>query len=160
MTITPQLKLRGIFLAGDLPENLTNPVGDIFSNVFSAVSNFFQHLISSFNQNSPPETRDEQIPWFLHGATPYLIGAAVLIVCLCCWSCLLSCISCIFVGIYDLICSILGCILCCLCCGSRSGVRMMRAPGRPSLMLRRSAFEGNPRGYFRSLRGKPNNFVY
>ncbi|KAD4982928.1 hypothetical protein E3N88_19599 [Mikania micrantha] len=79
MTTTPQLKLRGIFLAGDLPENLTNPVGDIFSNVVSAVSNFFQHLISLFNQNFPPEKRDEQIHWLLHGATPYLIGAAVLI---------------------------------------------------------------------------------
>ncbi|KAD4982925.1 hypothetical protein E3N88_19596 [Mikania micrantha] len=112
MTTTPQLKLRGIFLAGDLPENLTNPVGDIFSNVFSAVSNFSQHLISSFNQNSPPETGDEQIPWFLHGATP------------------------------------------------GSGERMMRAPGRPSMWLPRSAFEGNPSGYFRSLRGQPNNFVY
>ncbi|KAD4982923.1 hypothetical protein E3N88_19594 [Mikania micrantha] len=79
MTTTPQLKLRGIFLAGDLPENLTNPVGDIFSNVVSAVSNFFQHLISLFNQKFPPEARDEQIHWLLHGATPYLIGAAVLI---------------------------------------------------------------------------------
>ncbi|KAL8268776.1 hypothetical protein R6Q59_002574 [Mikania micrantha] len=175
MTTTPQLKLRGIFLAGDLPENLTNPVGDIFSNVVSAVSNFFQHLISLFNQKFPPEARDEQIHWLLHGATPYLIGAAVLIVCLCCGSCLLSCISsifvgiynlvysffrCIFVGIYNLICSIFRCIRCCLCCGRRSGVRMMKAPGRPSMRLPRSAFEGNPRGYFRSLRGKPNNFVY
>ncbi|KAL8227715.1 hypothetical protein R6Q57_015299 [Mikania cordata] len=150
MTTTPQLKLRGIFLAGDLPENLTNTVGDIFSNVVSAVSNFFQHLISLFNQKFPPETRDEQIHWLLHGATPYLIGAAVLVVCLC----LLSCFSCIFVGIYNLICTIFRCICRCLCCGRRWGVRMMKAPGRPSLMLRRSAFEGNPSASRRTAVGR------
>ncbi|MFS8028074.1 putative protein egg apparatus-1 [Helianthus anomalus] len=160
MTTTLQLKLRGLLLTDDLPENLTNPVGDIFSNIASAITTFFHYLTDLFNQTFPPEKRDEQIHWLLHGATPYLIGAAVLITCLCCCSCLLSCISCIFRGLYNVVCSFFRCIRWCLCCGARSGRRMMKAPGRPSMRLPRSAFEGNPRGYFRDLRGQPNNFVY
>ncbi|KAJ0462126.1 putative protein egg apparatus-1 [Helianthus annuus] len=160
MTTKLQLKLRGIVLTDDLPENLTNPVGGIFSNIISTVTSFFQYLTDLFNQTFPPEKRDEQIHWLLHGATPYLIGAAVLITCLCCCSCLLSCISCIFRGLYNGVCSFFRCIRSCLCCGARTGRRMMKAPGRPSMRLPRSAFEGNPRGYFRDLRGQPNNFVY
>ncbi|KAI3744178.1 hypothetical protein L1987_57254 [Smallanthus sonchifolius] len=157
MTTTLPLKLRGIFLPEDLPENQTNPVGDIFSKVISAISNFFQYLTGMFNQEFPPDTRDEQIHRWLDGATPYLIGAAVLITCLCCWSCILSCISCIFVGLFNAVHSFFRCLC---CCGTRSARRMMKAPGRPSMRLPRDAFEGNPKGYFRSLRGKPNNFVY
>ncbi|KAI3796305.1 hypothetical protein L1987_38972 [Smallanthus sonchifolius] len=152
MTTTLSLKLRGIFLPEDSPENQTNPIGDIFSKVVSAISNFFQYLTGLFNDEVPPDTRDEQIHDLFDGATPYLIGAVVLITCLCCWSCILSCISCIFVGLFNAVRSVFRCIRCCLCCGTRSARKMMKAPGRPSMRLPRDAFEGNPRGYFRSLR--------
>lgn len=156
-TTSLQLKLRGIFLADDSPEKWTNPFGDIFTNVISAVSNFFQRLIGLFNQEFPPDSRDEQIRHWFDGATPYLIAAAVLITVLCCWSCLLSCISAIFVGCFNVVRSSFRCLgrcFCC-CCGRR-----MTAPGRSPMMMRRAAFEFNPKDYFRGLRGQPNNFVY
>ncbi|KAI3796306.1 hypothetical protein L1987_38973 [Smallanthus sonchifolius] len=153
MTTTLPLKLRGIFLPEDSPENQTNPIGDIFSKLVSAISNFFQYLTGLFNQEFPPDTREEKIHRLFDGATHYLIGAVVLITCLCCWSCILSCISCIFVGLFNAVRSVFRCIRCCLCCGTRSARRMMKAPGRPSMRLQRVASERNPRGYFRSLRG-------
>ncbi|KAI3497998.1 hypothetical protein L1887_33681 [Cichorium endivia] len=155
MTTPLQLKLRGIFLDIDSPEDLTSPVGDIFTNIITAVNNFFQRLIGLFNQEFPPDSRDEQIRHWFDGATPYLIGAVVLITCLCCWSCLLSCISSILVGCFNVVQSLFRCVGRCFCCGRR-----MRAPGRSHLTIRRAAFEANPRGYFRDLRGKSNNFVY
>ncbi|KAL6983327.1 hypothetical protein U1Q18_016716 [Sarracenia purpurea var. burkii] len=42
------------------------------------------------------------------------------------------------------------------CCGGRRAVKMMKAPGRGHRMPR-SAFEGNPKSYFRGLLGKPTD---
>ncbi|KAI3796309.1 hypothetical protein L1987_38976 [Smallanthus sonchifolius] len=50
MTTTLQLKLRGVFLADDSPDNLTNPIGNIFSMLISVLSNFFQYLMDWINQ--------------------------------------------------------------------------------------------------------------
>ncbi|KAL4586433.1 hypothetical protein LXL04_011069 [Taraxacum kok-saghyz] len=165
MATSLHLKLRGIFLAVDSPVKLpngeiiladesplklTNPFGDIFTNVISAVSNFFQRLIGLFNQEFPPDSRDEQIRHWFDGATPYLIASVVLITLLCCWSCLVSCISAIFVGVFNIFRSLFRCISRCFCCCGRR----MRAPGRHPLKIRRAAFEANPRGYFRDLRGQ------
>lgn len=160
MTTTLQVKLRGIFISDDFSDNLTNSAGDIFSDLISSITNFFQYLITSFNNKFPPETREDIIHRLFSGATPYLIVGVVLITWLCCWCCLFSCISSIITGLFTAVWSVFMCIGRCLCCGGRSARRMMKAPGRPPMRISRSAFEGNPRGYFRDLRGQPNNFVY
>ncbi|KAI3719823.1 hypothetical protein L6452_20728 [Arctium lappa] len=167
MTTTLQLNLRGIFTTDHSPENSTNPVGDFFTQAVTAVGDFFRYISGLFNQEFPPETRDEQIRHWLDVAKPYLIVAAVLIVCICCVPCLFRCIAAILIGCYNVVAAILiGCfnvvrwffrfIGRCLCCGRR----WMRAPGRSSMMIPRDVFEANPRGYFLDLHGKPNNFVY
>ncbi|MFS8028068.1 hypothetical protein Hanom_Chr16g01506131 [Helianthus anomalus] len=77
MTSTLEVKLRGIFLTDNLPENLTNPVGDIFSKVVSAVTNFFLSLTGLFNQEFPPEKRDDQLKSLIDVARPYFLPIAV-----------------------------------------------------------------------------------
>ncbi|KAI3729651.1 hypothetical protein L6452_18313 [Arctium lappa] len=41
-----------------------------------------------------------------------------------------------------------------LCFGGKSAVKMMKAPGRPSMMIARAVFEADPQGYFANLRGR------
>ncbi|KAI3764070.1 hypothetical protein L2E82_14070 [Cichorium intybus] len=159
MTSTLQLKLRGISLANDLPEKLSITVDDILNQIVFAVNNFFQYLIGLFNKEFPPDTPR---PWF-DVAAPYLIAAVAFITCLCICHCLFWCISSILIRCFNVF---LRCFGRCLCCGGESDSeeeeeeRMMIAPGRSPLMLPRTAFEANPRGYFRDLRGKPNDFSY
>ncbi|KAJ9564011.1 hypothetical protein OSB04_009171 [Centaurea solstitialis] len=168
MTTTLQLNLRGILTTNHSPEKSTNPVGDFFTDAVTAVTDFFRYITGFFNREFPPEDRDEQIHHWLDVAKPYLIVAVVLIVCICCLPCLFRCIAAILIGCFNVVRSILiGCfnvvrsffrfIGRCLCCGRR----WMKAPGRrPSMRMSRDAFEANPKGYFRDLRGKSNNFVY
>ncbi|KAL4567645.1 hypothetical protein LXL04_023234 [Taraxacum kok-saghyz] len=42
----------------------------------------------------------------------------------------------------------------CFCFGGKSAVKLMKAPGRPTMMIARAVFEANPKGYFANLRGK------
>ncbi|KAI8539377.1 hypothetical protein RHMOL_Rhmol09G0178300 [Rhododendron molle] len=89
------------------------------------MGDFGGSLIKKPDEVFPPETTGEQLKHWHLVATSFIISAVVLITCLCC------------------------------CCGSSSGgraVRMMKAPGREYRMPRH-VFEGNPRSYFRNLRG-------
>ncbi|KAL7604739.1 hypothetical protein Lser_V15G15395 [Lactuca serriola] len=139
----------------DLPEKLTITVDDILNQIVSAVTNFFQYLTGAFNKDFPPDTPR---PWF-DVAAPYLIAAAAFITCLCVSHCLFWCISAVLIRCFNALCS-LGRCLCCLRRSDSDEYMMMIAPGRSPLMLPRAAFEANPRGYFRDLRGQPNNFSY
>ncbi|KAL4586431.1 hypothetical protein LXL04_011067 [Taraxacum kok-saghyz] len=161
MTNTLQVKLRGISIPNDSPEKLTITVDDILNQIISAVNNFFQYLIASFNKEYPPDTPRT---WF-DVAAPYLVVAVAFITCLCVCHFLFWCISAILIRCFNAVCSFFRCFGWCLCCcdersDSDSDEWMMIAPGRSPLMIPRAAFVANPRGYFRDLRGQPNNFSY
>ncbi|GJY27380.1 SAM and SH3 domain-containing protein [Tanacetum coccineum] len=49
---------------------------------------------------------------------------------------------------------ILRCVRQCLWFGGNVGVKMMKAPGKPTVMIARAVFEANPKQYFANLRGK------
>ncbi|PWA86178.1 hypothetical protein CTI12_AA142000 [Artemisia annua] len=49
---------------------------------------------------------------------------------------------------------ILRCVRQCLWFGGKVGMKMMKAPGKPTVMIARAVFEANPKQYFASLRGK------
>jgi len=95
------------------------------------IEKFGESLIKKLDEVFPPETRGEDLKHWLIVATLFIIAAVVLIACLCC------CYRC-----------------CCRRGGGGRAVRMMKAPGRDYRMPRH-VFEGNPRSYFRNLRGKP-----
>ncbi|KAF7133252.1 hypothetical protein RHSIM_Rhsim09G0124100 [Rhododendron simsii] len=89
------------------------------------MGDFGGSLIKKPDEVFPPESTGEQLKHWHLVATPFIIGAVVMITCLCC------------------------------CSGTGSGeraVRMMKAPGRYYRMPRH-VFEGNPRSYFRNLSG-------
>ncbi|KAL7604738.1 hypothetical protein Lser_V15G15394 [Lactuca serriola] len=110
-------------MADNLPEKSNNNVGNIFTQLVSAVKS-----------KSVPDKDAEQIYEWLYAAAPYLIVAAIFwIIGVCCCRCL---------------------------CGRRRSAGRMNAPGRRPTRLPRAAFERNPRGYFRDLRGRPNDFSY
>ncbi|XP_024988473.1 uncharacterized protein LOC112523196 isoform X2 [Cynara cardunculus var. scolymus] len=129
MATTFETNQRNIFTTDQSSERSIDAVSDFLTE---AVNSFFPYIIGVFNH-------------WLDVAMPYLIGVAVLYVCICCLSFLFSVVRFFFTFIGR-----------CL----RFGRRDMRAPGRPSKMISRDAFRKNPSGYFRDLRGKPNDFVY
>ncbi|KAJ9564012.1 hypothetical protein OSB04_009172 [Centaurea solstitialis] len=153
-TLHPKLRRFSIAAAADSPENLTTVTfDDILTQIISTVSNFIQYLISQFNNKPPPESHRN---WF-DAAAPYLLAAASFATCLFVFHCFFSCISFAILRFFNAICS---CFPCFDHREERSEVRMMIAPGRSPWMLPRDAFEADPRGYFRDLRRKPNDFAY
>ncbi|MFS8028067.1 hypothetical protein Hanom_Chr16g01506121 [Helianthus anomalus] len=143
MTSTLEVKLRGIFLTDNLPENLTNPVGDIFSKVVSAVTNFFLSLTGLFNQEFPSEKRDDQLKSLIDVARPYFLPIAVvfLIMFLCYGRLLFSFILSIPVWCFKAVCSILGFIYRCLWFGASAGLKTMIGTSQPLLLVSMAAIE-------------------
>ncbi|KAH6798679.1 hypothetical protein C2S51_035163 [Perilla frutescens var. frutescens] len=99
-----------------------------------AVENWGAEALGWFDDVFPPETRGDTVSHWFHVALPWIIAAVVLTVVICLCRCCCKC-----------------------CCGGGGGrVRMMKAPGR-NCRMPRSAFESNPRGYFRNLRAHPGD---
>ncbi|XAR65308.1 hypothetical protein NMG60_11009390 [Bertholletia excelsa] len=107
-------------------ENWMNAVLEKLKELLVVLQNFADEVF-------PPDEREEQIHHWLEVATPFLIAAGALLLCIYCCRC---------------------------CCRGRGGrVRMMKAPGRDYTMPRR-VFESNPRSHFRGLRGKAANKLF
>ncbi|KAI3699980.1 hypothetical protein L2E82_44590 [Cichorium intybus] len=156
----------------DAKYKVTEIAADVFSQVYSNVENFFGYMAHSINTALPPETRNEQIRHWLYVAGLCLLAYIGLRVCLGCFSCIFWCFASIFKYLFMFITSIVGFIfwcmssivkLCfypvsaifrCFCFGGKSAVKLMKAPGRPTMMIARVVFEADPQGYFANLRGK------
>ncbi|PSR88373.1 SAM and SH3 domain-containing protein [Actinidia chinensis var. chinensis] len=121
--VLEKLREKGRDLAA---ENSMNYVPDKLKEWLMVVVNFGGSLIGKVDEMFPPKTREEQLRRWLQVATPFIISAVVLLLCICCSR-----------------------------CGGGREVKMMKAPGGRSKRMPRHVFEGNPKSYFRGLRGKP-----
>lgn len=94
---------------------------------FELIINMSASLVKRVDDVFPPEERAEIIGKLVHMAKPYLKPGLALL----------------FIILFF-----------CYCGRSGGGAgKMMKAPGR-NVRIPRARFEGNPRGYFRGLRGK------
>lgn len=110
-------------------EQVMNFILQKLKEALLAVENFGGNVLTWFDKIFPPETRSGKIHHWIHVALPFVALTVALMVLFC---------------------------LCRCICGRRSGGRMMRAPGKPSFRIPRGAFEADPKGYFRNLRGHPD----
>nr|GLL32115.1 hypothetical protein Saspl_010887 [Ipomoea trifida]GMD13521.1 SAM and SH3 domain-containing protein [Ipomoea batatas]GMD21124.1 SAM and SH3 domain-containing protein [Ipomoea batatas] len=115
-------------------DDIMNFVVEKLKEFLQTIQNLGGEALQWFDQIFPPETREDTIIHWVQVALPYLIAAVVLTLLICCCRC------------------------CCCCCRrGRGGLgRMMKAPGR-NCRMPRSAFEANPRSYFRNLRAYPGD---
>ncbi|PWA81353.1 hypothetical protein CTI12_AA105680 [Artemisia annua] len=117
-----QMKLRGFSIVEDVHDQWTkmdtNKInetsGNFFTQLLSAVKNFFEYLLRSFDNILPSENPDEPISHWIHLVAKYLAVAVVVILGICCFVCLFSCLvstfSCLFMCIFSTIQSLFMCI--------------------------------------------------
>nr|GEY06434.1 hypothetical protein CTI12_AA105680 [Tanacetum cinerariifolium] len=108
-----QMKLRGFSIIEDVQNQWTkmdtNKINltsyNFFTQLLSAVENFFEYLKRSFNNIRPSENLIETISHWIHLVAKYLAAAVVVILCICCFICFFSCLvstfSCFFMCIFS-----------------------------------------------------------
>nr|GEZ10735.1 SAM and SH3 domain-containing protein [Tanacetum cinerariifolium] len=135
---------------------VTDNIGDIFKHFLTNVKNIIEHVLHSLNNMFPPETRNEQICYLFKVAAVIVLSIGSVICIILLW----SVTSVVKVSVYPLtagfrfVTVILRCVRQCLWFGGKVGVKMMKAPGKPTVMIARAVFEANPKQYFANLRGK------